>query len=66
MNEFYRKFIRTPVRWENGEVNPKATYDDPKKLFPDSYVDYIGVQYGKEEDTTKGMISIYPHCVENI
>ena len=54
--ELYKKFVRTPVIWNGKKVDTEATYDDPTQLFPDSYVEYIGIQYGKEKDTTASMI----------
>ena len=57
-NKLYKNFVRTPIIWdeESQQVDPKATYDDPRKLFPDTYVDYIEILYGKEKKK-KSMIS---------
>lgn len=46
-------FVRTPVRWDKKKntIDLDATYDDPRKLFPEDYVDYIEILYGKEKDT---------------
>ena len=56
--DIYRKFIRTPVVWDEKleAVNLEATYDNPRDLFPNSYVDYIEILYGKEKDTTTSKI----------
>ena len=65
MTNYYRKFIRTPVnvlyvpQVINGAtvntlfVNEDAEYDDPKDVFPESYVEYIETLYGKEKPTSK-------------
>ena len=56
--KLYKTFLRTPVRLDGqNNVDPEATYDDPKKIFPDSYVDFIGILYGKEKKK-RSMISI--------
>ena len=57
--KLYKTFLRTPIRWDGDKLmpDPEATYDDPKKIFPDSYVDYIGILYGKEKKK-RSMISI--------
>ena len=56
--DIYRKFIRTPVEWDEDleAVDLEATYDNPKDIFPSSYVDYIEILYGKEKDTTASKI----------
>ena len=56
-NNYYRNFIRTPVVWDDAleDANPDAEYDDPKDVFPDSYVEYIETLYG-EEKRKKSMI----------
>ena len=52
--DIYRKFIRTPVVWDKNleAVDLEAIYDNPRDIFPDSYVDYIETLYGKEKDNT--------------
>ena len=57
-NNLYRTFVRTPVRWNGTGVDDKATYDDPKQLFPDDYVDYIELVYGREEETSASMFNL--------
>ena len=59
-NKLYGTFVRTPVRWNEAkmEIDPEATYDNPTQVFPKSYVEYIEVLYGKEDDTTASMISL--------
>ena len=56
--KLHRTFVRTPVVWDaiKGEVNNKATYDDPEELFPDAYVEYTQTVYGREKDFDKSMI----------
>ena len=56
--KLYKSFVRTPIKWneEKQQVDPKATYEDPRKLFPNTYVDYIEILYGKEKKK-KSMIS---------
>ena len=50
-NNYYRSFIRTPVVWDEDlqDANKYAEYDDPKDVFPDSYIEYIETAYGKEK-----------------
>ena len=57
--KLYGTFVRTPVLWNDKkkEVDPEATYDDPTLVFPNSYVEYIKVLYGEEDDTTASMIT---------
>ena len=51
---YYRNFIRTPVVWDDAieDADKYAEYDDPKNVFPDSYVEYIETLYGKEKDAS--------------
>ena len=65
MKNYYGKFIRTPVQWFNVPqvingatvntffVNEDAEYNDPKDVFPESYVEYMETLYGKEKSTSK-------------
>ena len=50
----YGKFVRTPVRWDDKteDIDYDATYDDPKKLFPKAYVEYMELVYGEETVVT--------------
>ena len=65
-NNLYGKFIRTPVVWDpnlgdNGDIDQNAEYDDPKDVFPDTYVDYIQILYGKDtKRTTSSRIDLIP------
>ena len=58
--ELYRTFVRIPVVWNETteEVDKEAVYDDPRQVFPNSYVEYIETLYGKEDDVNKSMISL--------
>ena len=53
---FYRNFIRTPVRWNNsggaGTVDKNAMYTKPEEVFPDGYVKYTQILYGQDSTAT--------------
>ena len=55
-DKLYKTFVRTPVRLtKENKVDEEAVYDDPKGVFPVSYVDYIEIQYGKDDSKIKSM-----------
>ena len=56
--KLYKTFVRTPVRYKENKVDEEAVYDDPKDIFPNSYVDSKEIQYGKEDPKTKSMNSL--------
>ena len=58
--------MRTPVVYDatkENKVDEEAVYDNPKEVFPNSYVEYTETLYGQEDDLTKSMTSFIVNLI---